>query len=188
MRVLIIEDEARTLGTLPDALQRLGVAVEIVATLGEGVAAQRERPADLVVLDLGLPDPPLYDRRAIRDRVATWRLWRRWHRRVPTWVLSQSRLEQLSEIRDAGDRVIGKGDAGVLDPAWSRQIASDAVAEIRRPPEGCDVELEASGPVLPPGAEGDEPALSAGEQRAICDILERVRSTIAPLEARYAGR
>lgn len=188
MRALIIEDEVRTLGTLPDALQRLGVAVEIVSTLGEGVAAQRDRPADLVVLDLGLPDPPLYDRRASRDRVATWRLWRRWHRRVPTWVLSQSRLDQLAEIRDAGDRVIAKGDSGVLDPTWARQLASDAVAEIRRPPEGCAVELEDSGPVLPAGAEVDEPALSTGERRAISEVLERVRSTIAPLEARYAGR
>ncbi|BCY10943.1 response regulator transcription factor [Actinoplanes sp. L3-i22] len=53
MRVLLVEDDHRIAGPLAEGLGRYGFAVEHVGTGAEALAAG---PADLVLLDLGLPD------------------------------------------------------------------------------------------------------------------------------------
>jgi DNA-binding response OmpR family regulator len=53
MRVLLVEDDNRIAGPLSEGLGRYGFAVERVST---GRAALAAAPADLVLLDLGLPD------------------------------------------------------------------------------------------------------------------------------------
>lgn len=53
MKILVVEDDASISGPLYDGLTREGFDVEIAATGTEALAAA---PADLVLLDLGLPD------------------------------------------------------------------------------------------------------------------------------------
>jgi len=53
MRVLLVEDDNRIAGPLEEGLARYGFTVERVST---GTAALSAAPADLVLLDLGLPD------------------------------------------------------------------------------------------------------------------------------------
>ena len=53
MRVLVVEDDEGIAGPLRRGLSRSGFEVERV---GSGAAALAARPADLVLLDLGLPD------------------------------------------------------------------------------------------------------------------------------------
>ena len=53
MRVLLVEDDNRIAGPLEEGLARYGFTVERVSS---GVAALAAAPADLVLLDLGLPD------------------------------------------------------------------------------------------------------------------------------------
>ncbi|MBX0330128.1 response regulator transcription factor [Oscillochloris sp. ZM17-4] len=87
-RILIVEDEAEIAGYLRRGLVYEGYAVEVAGTGAGALAAARERPPDLVILDLGLPDidgldvarrlragPPLSilmltARDAVTDRVA----------------------------------------------------------------------------------------------------------------------
>ena len=53
MRVLLVEDDDAVAGAITDGLGRAGFAVQRVST---GEAALSAPPADLVLLDLGLPD------------------------------------------------------------------------------------------------------------------------------------
>ena len=53
VRVLVVEDDAGIGGALVRGLEREGYDAELVATVA---AAARAAPADLVLLDLGLPD------------------------------------------------------------------------------------------------------------------------------------
>jgi two-component system response regulator RegX3 len=55
-RVLLIEDEDSISAPLAEALDREGWSTEVAATGEGGLAAARERPPDLVLLDLMLPD------------------------------------------------------------------------------------------------------------------------------------
>jgi two-component system KDP operon response regulator KdpE len=61
LRVLLVEDDRELRNTLRDALSVEGYEVYTAASLSEGHAllaglAERSAPADLVLLDLGLPD------------------------------------------------------------------------------------------------------------------------------------
>ncbi|NLA34679.1 MAG: response regulator transcription factor, partial [Actinobacteria bacterium] len=53
MRILVVEDDASILGPLREGLSREGFEVEVATTGSEALSAP---PADLVLLDLGLPD------------------------------------------------------------------------------------------------------------------------------------
>jgi DNA-binding response OmpR family regulator len=53
MKILVVEDDPSISGPLRDGLNREGFDVEVAATGTEALAAP---PADLVLLDLGLPD------------------------------------------------------------------------------------------------------------------------------------
>ncbi len=53
MRLLVVEDDDRIAIPLTDGLRREGYEIERVVTAGDALAAA---PADLVLLDLGLPD------------------------------------------------------------------------------------------------------------------------------------
>ncbi len=56
MRVLVVEDDARTARGMRTALRRHGYDVHLVATAADALAADPARTADVVLLDLGLPD------------------------------------------------------------------------------------------------------------------------------------
>jgi two-component system KDP operon response regulator KdpE len=55
-RVLLVDDEASIQRALAPLLRSRGYDVEIAATGGEALKRLADRPPDLVVLDLGLPD------------------------------------------------------------------------------------------------------------------------------------
>jgi DNA-binding response OmpR family regulator len=66
VRVLLVEDDARVAGALGTALRRRGYEVQHCSTAADALAAE---PADLVLLDLGLPDADGIDVcRALRRR------------------------------------------------------------------------------------------------------------------------
>lgn len=56
LRVLLIDDSAVAAEMIAWLLRRTGAEVEVAGTAAEGVAAFRRRPADMVVVDLVLPD------------------------------------------------------------------------------------------------------------------------------------
>lgn len=69
MRLLLVEDDVRLAAALTDALRTRGFAVEHVPTAAEAIAAE---PADVVLLDLGLPDGDGIDViRTLRSRFTT---------------------------------------------------------------------------------------------------------------------
>jgi DNA-binding response OmpR family regulator len=55
-RLLMIDDDARLATMVRDYLAASGFAVEIAGDVATGVAALRTRPAELLILDLMLPD------------------------------------------------------------------------------------------------------------------------------------
>ena len=54
--VIVVEDDARLRGLVADALRAAGHRVTAVATGGDGLTAAYSEDADLMVLDLNLPD------------------------------------------------------------------------------------------------------------------------------------
>lgn len=54
--ILIVEDEAAIADTLVYALQADGHSTEWVTLGSAALDQQRQRPADLIILDIGLPD------------------------------------------------------------------------------------------------------------------------------------
>jgi PAS domain S-box-containing protein/diguanylate cyclase (GGDEF)-like protein len=56
MRILVVEDDVPIRRLVRDGLERQGVEVYEAGTVAEAMSALRERPADLIILDLTLPD------------------------------------------------------------------------------------------------------------------------------------
>lgn len=56
MKILVVEDDPSISGPLRDGLAREGFEVGVAATGGAALDAHAADPADLVLLDLGLPD------------------------------------------------------------------------------------------------------------------------------------
>jgi DNA-binding response OmpR family regulator len=56
MRVLIVEDEPELAAVIVRVLDRCGFAVDMAATLGDGLRLQGARDYDVLVLDRALPD------------------------------------------------------------------------------------------------------------------------------------
>jgi two-component system KDP operon response regulator KdpE len=94
--VIVIEDESQIRRFVRAALEEEGCAVHEAETAAEGLAAMGSRQADLVVLDLGLPD---------RDGIELIRELRKWSQ-VPVIILS---------ARAAEDDKIDALDAGADD-------------------------------------------------------------------------
>lgn len=55
-RILVIEDEFVIGALLQDILEEAGFEVEVHETGAKAIKAQHSRPADLVIVDYGLPD------------------------------------------------------------------------------------------------------------------------------------
>src|SRR4029453_11051938 len=54
--ILVIEDDPRIAAVVADALRETARSVRRAGSAAEGLAAIRETPPELIVLDLGLPD------------------------------------------------------------------------------------------------------------------------------------
>jgi DNA-binding response OmpR family regulator len=55
-RLLMIDDDARLAAMVRDYLAASGYGVDVAGDVASGIAAMRARPADLLILDLMLPD------------------------------------------------------------------------------------------------------------------------------------
>src|SRR5437867_86758 len=55
-RILLVDDEISIQRALAPLLRSRGYEIDVAGTAGEAFDAMRARPADLIVLDLGLPD------------------------------------------------------------------------------------------------------------------------------------
>jgi DNA-binding response OmpR family regulator len=139
MHILVVEDEDAIADPLVDGLRREGYDVARVAT-GEA-ALEAASPADVVLLDLRLPDVDGLDVcRQIRERS-----------RVPIIVLT-ARGEEA-------DRVVGLelgADDYVVKPYGLRELIARIRAVMRR-----TASLGASGPLRVGGLEVDERARRA---------------------------
>ena len=115
--ILIVEDETSIADTLVYALQADGHSTEWVSLGSAAVEQQRLRPADLVILDIGLPDISGFE---------TCRQLRRFSE-VPVMFLS---------ARDAEiDRVLGLeigADDYVVKPFSPREVAARVRAILKR--------------------------------------------------------
>jgi two-component system, OmpR family, response regulator RegX3 len=114
VRVLVVEDDPAIAGALVRGLTRAGYEVQHVSTAAETLAAT---PADLVLLDLGLPDADGID--VCRQLRAT--------SAVPIIVIS-ARTDEL-------DRVLGLelgADDYVVKPFGMRELIARIRAVLRR--------------------------------------------------------
>lgn len=115
--ILIVEDESAIADTLVYALQADGHSTEWVNLGSAAIEQQRARPADLVILDIGLPDISGFE---------TCRQLRRFTE-VPVMFLS---------ARDAEiDRVVGLeigADDYVVKPFSPREVAARVRAILKR--------------------------------------------------------
>ncbi|MFK8331441.1 two-component system response regulator CreB [Pseudomonas sp. BJa5] len=115
--ILIVEDEAAIADTLVFALQGEGHSTEWVTLGNAALAQQRQRPADLIILDIGLPDISGFE---------TCRQLRRFSE-VPVMFLSA----RDGEI----DRVVGLeigADDYVVKPFSPREVAARVRAILKR--------------------------------------------------------
>lgn len=115
--ILIVEDEAAIADTLVYALKADGFQCTWLSLAGAAVAFQRETPADLVILDIGLPDTTGFEAcRQIRR-----------FSEVPVMFLS---------ARDAEiDRVVGLeigADDYVVKPFSPREVCARVRAILKR--------------------------------------------------------
>jgi len=120
-RILVIDDEAQIRRFLGIGLRAQGYAVDEAATGGEGLAALATRGADLVVLDLGLPD---------LDGLEVLRELRAWSS-VPVIVLS---------VRSSENEKVAALDGGANDyvtkPFGVQELSARLRALLRAKPEG----------------------------------------------------
>lgn len=115
--ILIVEDEAAIADTLIFALQGEGHSTEWVTLGNAALEQQRQRPADLIILDIGLPDISGFE---------TCRQLRRFTE-VPVMFLSA----RDGEI----DRVVGLeigADDYVVKPFSPREVAARVRAILKR--------------------------------------------------------
>jgi two-component system catabolic regulation response regulator CreB len=115
--ILIVEDEAAIADTLIFALQGDGHSAEWVTLGSAALEQQRQRPADLIILDIGLPDINGFE---------TCRQLRRFSE-VPVMFLSA----RDGEI----DRVVGLeigADDYVVKPFSPREVAARVRAILKR--------------------------------------------------------
>jgi two-component system catabolic regulation response regulator CreB len=116
-RIVIVEDEPAIADTLVYALKTEGFAPEWCATGGAALAALAREPADLVILDVGLPDAHGFD------------LCRELQRRHPSPVLF------LTARNAEVDRIVGLelgADDYVTKPFSPREVTARVKAILRR--------------------------------------------------------
>lgn len=125
--ILIVEDEAAIADTLIYALQADGHSTEWVTLGSAAVERQRAQPADLVILDIGLPDITGFD---------TCRQLRRFTE-VPVMFLT-ARNDEI-------DRVVGLeigADDYVVKPFSPREVAARVRAILKRTAPRADAAVE----------------------------------------------
>jgi two-component system, OmpR family, KDP operon response regulator KdpE len=123
--VLVIDDEVQIRRFLRAGFELESFSVRDAATADEGIRAATLRPADLIVLDLGLPD---MDGSAVVERLRSWS-------QVPIIVLSvRSEEEEKVRLLELG------ADDYVVKPFGMAELLARARAALRREARGHDGE------------------------------------------------
>ena len=118
MRVIVVEDEPALRGQLVDALRRAGHTVDAAVDGREGLYALREYPADIAIIDLGLPGIPGLE--LIRTARAE-------GRRLPILILTaRDRWQDKVEGLEAG------ADDYVTKPFQAEEVLARVQALARR--------------------------------------------------------
>ena len=89
-RILVIDDDAQVRGAVRRILERAGHTVEDVGNGDAGLRAHRERPADLIITDIFMPE---------RDGLETVRELRRESPQVKIIVISGGDRTQTMDLR-----------------------------------------------------------------------------------------
>ncbi|MGW1167908.1 response regulator transcription factor [Streptomyces sp. NPDC002550] len=170
MRVLLIEDDDRVAGPLAEGLRRFGFTVEHAGNGADGLAAPE---AEMVLLDLGLPDMDGIDVcRALRSRSS-----------VP--------IIMITARDDEVDRVLGLelgADDYVSKPFGVRELVARirAVTRRARPPVPDTRRAEPQTPDDPAHRPGTSPIQRVGpltiDLRTRQVHLHRAPVTLAPKE------
>ncbi len=115
--ILVIEDDPRIATVVADALRDTARSVRRARTAAEGLAAAREAPPELIVLDLGLPDMDgVGVCRTLRDTT-----------RVPIVVLSARHAE-----RDKVQLLNAGADDYITKPFSTPELVARVQAHLRR--------------------------------------------------------
>lgn len=115
--ILVIEDDPAIAAVVADALRRTARLVRRAATAAEGLAAARENPPELIVLDLGLPDlDGLVVCRNLREET-----------RAPIVVLSARHGE-----RDTVQLLNAGADDYITKPFSTPELVARVQAQLRR--------------------------------------------------------
>ena len=115
--ILVIEDDPSIAAVVADALRGTARSVRRASTATQGVAAARDEPPGLIVLDLGLPDlDGVSVCRKLRDTT-----------RVPIVVLSARQAE-----RDKVQLLIAGADDYVTKPFSTPELVARVQAQLRR--------------------------------------------------------
>jgi two-component system, OmpR family, KDP operon response regulator KdpE len=115
--ILVIEDDPAIAAVVADALRRTARLVRRAATAAEGLAAVRENPPELIVLDLGLPDlDGLVVCRSLREET-----------RAPIVVLSARHGE-----RDTVQLLNAGADDYITKPFSTPELVARVQAQLRR--------------------------------------------------------
>ena len=139
MRIIVIEDEPALREQLAAALRRAGHTVDAAADGGEGLYALREYPADLAIIDLGLPGV------AGLELVRTARAE---GRRLPILILTaRDRWQDKVAGLEAG------ADDYVTKPCHAEEILARVQALLRRAAGYADPVLRAGPIALDPRAQ-----------------------------------
>ena len=89
-RILVIDDDVQVRGAVRRILERAGHTVEDVGNGDAGLQAHRERPADLIITDIFMPE---------RDGIETVRQLRRESPQVKIIVISGGDRTQTMDLR-----------------------------------------------------------------------------------------
>jgi len=140
-RIVIVEDEPAIADTLVYALRTEGFRPEWCGTGAAGLDAHRREPADLVILDVGLPDLPGFE------------VCRRLHQggAVPVLFLTARNAEI--------DRIVGLelgADDYVTKPFSPREVTARVKAILRRAAAGRPAGAAPAALSTPDGIELDE--------------------------------
>jgi DNA-binding response OmpR family regulator len=172
MRLLIVEDEARIVEILKEALARAGFTVDAVGSCRRAEVALTSTPYDAAILDLALPDG---------DGIAVLGKLRADGNRIPILLLT---------ARDAvEDRVAGL-DAGADDylvkPFAVTELIARTKALLRRPGGALGITLVAGNVIFDTIARdariGDLPLLMPRRESAILEHLMRRLGRVVPKE------
>lgn len=170
MRLLLVEDSARLVALLGEAVREAGWRLDAVGTLAEAEAAIAATNFDLILLDLGLPDGEgLNLLRAIRRAADA----------TPVLILTaRGTVEERIAGLDAG------ADDYLVKPFHHREFLARCRAMLRRSPTALQPVLVAGHLAYDPAAAlltaDGEPVALPPRERALCEALMRDVGRLVP--------